>query len=72
MSLNNGILLKGVLISNLVNNPCGSCFLINLDFLLRHTKNFDKNIALLLLVFETLGFILSVFLLHFKQFDSYK
>ena len=34
---NNGVLLKGVLIDNWLNNPEASNFLINLDFLLLHT-----------------------------------
>ena len=45
----------------------GSCFLINLDFLLPHIAHFSNIIILPLLVFETLGFILFVFFLHFKQ-----
>ena len=37
-------------------------FLINIDFLRLHIAHFDNNIVLLLLVFETLQFLFSVFL----------
>ena len=60
MSVNNGILLKGVLILNLLNNPLGSCFLINLDFSLLHVGHSDKCTILLLLVFKTFEFMLFV------------
>ena len=60
MSVNNGILLKGVLILNLLNNPLGSCSLINLDFSLLHVEHSDKCTILLLLVFKTFGFMLFV------------
>ena len=43
MSPNNGIILKGVLIPNLLNKRLGSCFIINLDLLL-HIGHFDKTI----------------------------
>ena len=56
---NTGFLFKGALISTL---PLASCFLINFDFLLLHITYLDNIIALPLLVFETLGFMLSVFL----------
>ena len=36
-------------------------FLINIDLLLLHIAHFDNNIVLLLLVFETLQFLFSVF-----------
>ena len=68
ISLNIGTLLNGVLIPKLLNNPFGSWFLINLDFLLPHIAHFD-NIALPLLVLETLEFMFSVFFIHFKQYD---
>ena len=44
-------------------------FLINvfLDFLLPHIAHFDNSIVLPSQVFETFGFMFSVFLLHFKQ-----
>ena len=60
MSGNNGILLKGVLILNLLNNPLGSCSLINLDFSLLHVGHSDKCTILLLLVFKTFEFMLFV------------
>ena len=50
-----------------LNIPLASCFLLNLDFLLPHIAHFDNIIVLPLLVLETLGFILYVFFLHFKQ-----
>ena len=46
-----GILFNDVLILKLLNNPFACCSLIN----------FDKIIVLPLLVFETFGFMLSVF-----------
>ena len=57
----NGILLNGVLRPKLLNNPFASCLLINLDFLLTHIAHFDNSVVLLLLVFKTIGFMLSVF-----------
>ena len=65
ISPNNGILLNGVLRPKLLNNALASCFLINLDFLLPHILHFDNSIVLLLLVGETLGFMLSVFFFFF-------
>ena len=44
-----GILLKGVLIPRLLNNPFASCFLINFDFLEPHIAHFDNIIILPLL-----------------------
>ena len=70
MSPNTGILLNAVLRPKLLNNPFACCSLINFDFLLPHISHVDKIIALPLLVFETFGFILSVFLLHLKQYDN--
>ena len=66
----NGILLKGVLIPNWLNNLLTSCSLIKLDFLLLHTAYLSKNIIFPLLVFETFGFFLFTFFLLFKQYDS--
>ena len=62
-SPNIGILLKGVLIPRLLNNPFASCFLINSNFLLPrgNIAHFDIIIVLPLLVEETFGSILSVF-----------
>ena len=57
---NNGILFNGVLRPKLLKIPLTSCFLINLDSV-PHIAHFDHIIVLPLLVFETLGFILSVF-----------
>ena len=54
------------LITRLLNNPFASCFLINFDFLEPHIAHFDNIIVLPLLVAETYGSMLSVFL-HFKQ-----
>ena len=49
VSPNNGILLKSVLRSKLLNIPLASCFLINLD--LPHRAHFDYHV-LPFLVFE--------------------
>ena len=54
----------------LLNNPFACCSLINFDYLLPHIAHFDKIIVLPLVVFETFGFMLSVFFLHFKQYDN--
>ena len=70
MSPNTGILFNGVLKPKLLNNPFASCCLINFYFLLPHIAHVDKIIALPLVVLETFGFILSVFLLHLKQYDN--
>ena len=56
-------------IPKLLNNIFACCSLINFDFLLSHAARFHKIIVLPLLVFETFGFMLSVFFLHFKQYD---
>ena len=55
------MLLKGVLIPRLLNNPFASCFLINCDFLAPHIAHFDNIFILPLLVFETSGFMFFVF-----------
>ena len=57
MSPSNGILLKGVLIPKLLNNPSASCSFINFDFLLPHTAHFDDNTNLPFLVFLNVGSI---------------
>ena len=67
ISPNNAILLKGILTPKLLNNPFAFCFLINLDLLLPQIAHLHNIIVLPVLVFETLGFMLPVFLLHFKQ-----
>ena len=61
MSPNNGILLNGILRPKLFNILFPSRSFINLDFLLSHKAHFDNNIVLPLLVFETLRFILYLF-----------
>ena len=60
---NNGILFNGVLRPKLLNIPLASCSFLNLDFLLPHTTNFDDNIVLQFLVFNTFEFTFSVFFL---------
>ena len=60
MSPSIGILLNGVLIPNLLNNPLASWCLINLHFLLRHIAHFDNVITLPLLLAKTFGFMFSV------------
>ena len=57
-----GILLKGVFIPKLLNNPLRYCSFINLDFPLSDYAHFDKSIILPFLVFTTFGFLISVFL----------
>ena len=52
---NNEILLNGVLIPKLLNNPLASCSFINPDFLLPHVAHFDDRIALSFLIFSTCG-----------------
>ena len=64
ISPNNVILFNVALRHKLLNIPFASCYVINIDFLQLYI------IVLPLLVFETLGFILSVFFLHFKQLDD--
>ena len=44
MSPNNGILFDGVLRPKLLNNPFVSCYFINFDFLLKHTRHFNNTI----------------------------
>ena len=68
MSLNNGILLNGILIPKLLNNPFASCSFINLDFLLPHTAHFDDRFNLPFLVSIVFASIFFVFLLHFIQY----
>ena len=68
ISPNNGTLLNGVLIPNLLNNPFFSCFLINLDFLIPHIADFDNIITLPLLLAETFGSMFSVVFFLFFSF----
>ena len=70
MSPNNGILLKGVFNSKLLNNSLASCSLINIEFLQLYTKHFDKSIILPLVFFLTLGFLLSVYCLFYFFFRT--
>ena len=65
MAPNIDTLLNGVLIPELLNNPFASWILINLEFFLPHIGHFDNIIPLPLLILETLGFMFSVFFLHF-------
>ena len=69
ISPNIGTLLHGVLRPKFLNGPFASWFLINLNILVSHIVHFDNTIVLPLLVFETLGFMFSVFFLHLKQYD---
>ena len=55
------MLFNGALIPKLLNNPFAYCSFINFDFLPPHMTHFDKTIVLSLLVFETFGFMFSVF-----------
>ena len=61
ISPNIGTLLNDVLTPKLLNNLFASWFLINVDFLLPHIAHFDNIVFLPLLVFETFGFMFSVF-----------
>ena len=54
MSLNNGILLKEVLITG--NNPQAFCYFMNLDFLLFLPAHLDNSMIFPFLVHETSGF----------------
>ena len=65
-----GILIIDFLISKLLNSPLASFSLINFYILLLHTANFEKSIVLPFFVLATFGFLLSVFFLHFKQYDN--
>ena len=52
----------------LFNNQLASCSLIDLDFLLLQTVQFDKSTIFPMFVFTTFRFLLSVFFLPFKQY----
>ena len=67
---NNGILLKGVLVPNWLNNPEVSCSLMNLDFLLPHTGHLGYNLIFPFMVFETLVSLVSVSFLQLKKYDN--
>ena len=64
------ILLKGVFIPKLLNNPLVSWCLINFDFLILHTVHYDKRIIHPYFNLGTFGFLFSVFFLHFKQYEN--
>ena len=70
ISPNNVVSLKWVLIPNCLNNPLACCSLMNLDFLLLHTNQYDSTITFLFLVFCSSWFLLSVLLFPVKQYDS--
>ena len=59
-----------VSIPKLLNNSLASCPLKKFDFLLWHTAHFDKSIILPFLLFTTFVFLLSLFFLHFEQYDN--
>ena len=61
MNATKKILVKGVFIPKLLNNPLASCCLINCD----------KSIILPFFVLATFGFLLSVFFLLFKQYNKF-
>ena len=65
---NNEILLSGVLIPKLLNNPSASCSFINLDFLLPHTAHFDNKAKYHFIVFIIFASTFFVFLLHCKHY----
>ena len=67
ISPNVSTLLNGVLRPKLLNSLFNSCLLINLDFLLPPIAHFHNIINLPLLVSETLGFMYSIYFLHFYQ-----
>ena len=67
---NKGNWLKGVFIPKLLNNLLVSCSLINFDVLLTQTAHFDKSIILPFFFLTTFGFLISVFFLHFRQYDK--
>ena len=55
------VLLKSAFEALLLNNPLAFFSLINLDFLLSHTTQFDKSIGFHFSVFTDFWFLLSVF-----------
>ena len=63
-------MLNDHLIPRLLSNLFASCFLINFDFLVPHIAQFDNIIVLPLLVDEIVGFMFSVYFLHYKQYDN--
>ena len=63
-------LLKGVFIPKLLNNLQAFYFLINFDFFLADTLDFDKSIILPFFLLTDFGFLFSAFFLHLKQHDN--
>ena len=63
ISPGNGILFNDVLRPKILNILFVSCVLVNPGFLLLYIAHFDNRIVLSSLVFETLGFMLSVYFL---------
>ena len=61
---------KGVFVHKLLNNTLAPFSLINLNLLVRHAGSFDKISSFPLFLFATLGFLLSVFSLNFKQLEK--
>ena len=57
-------------ISKLLANPLASSYLINLDSLIWQAAEFNERIILPFFIFSISGFLLFVFFLHFKQYDS--
>ena len=69
----NRILLNGISRPKLLNIPLAqySCCLLDLDFIVPHTEHFNNSVVLLLPVFETLVFMLSVFTVpHTEHFNN--
>ena len=64
------ILLNNVFIPELLNKPLASCCFANFDILLSHAAHFDKSIIIPCFVLATFRFLLSLFFLHFKQYDN--
>ena len=57
---NNRILLNGVLIPKLLNNPFASCSFINLDFLLAHSNDKANLPFLVFIVVASLFFVFNM------------
>ena len=66
-TLNSGILLNGVLIPKLLNNPFASCSFTNLDFLIPQSAHFDCIISPPFFALKIFEFKFLVFFLHFTQ-----
>ena len=65
--MNNGILLKGVLIPKLLNNPYNFCCFTNLDFSNPHSIHFDFIINLPFFVLKIFEFKFSGFFMFFYK-----